>query len=105
MVYDLRVYRITPGSMPKILHRFENHTFGFFKKHGIEVVGFWTHDIANEIVYICKFRDQAAMEKAWAAFPSDPEWIKLRQETEADGELVWELTSHMLNPTSFSPLQ
>jgi hypothetical protein len=105
MVYELRTYRIPEGKMPNILSRFENITFGLFERHGVEVVGFWTRADANELVYICKFEDQAAMEAAWAAFRADADWIKAREQTEAGGPIVAEVLSHLLNPTAFSPLQ
>ena len=55
MVYELRTYKIPEGRMPDALNRFENITFGLFKRHRIEVVGFWTRSDANELVYICRY--------------------------------------------------
>ena len=48
---------------------------------------------------------EAAMEAAWAAFRADPEWIKAREQTEANGPIVEEVLSDTLIPTSFSPIQ
>jgi hypothetical protein len=105
MVYELRTYKIPEGRMPDALNRFENITFGLFKRHRIEVVGFWTRSDANELVYICRYDSEAAMEAAWAAFRADPEWIKAREQTEANGPIVEEVLSDTLIPTSFSPMQ
>ena len=105
MVYELRIYRAVEGRMPNILNRFENITFGLFERHGIEVVGFWTRSDANELVYICRYESEAAMEAAWAAFRADPEWLKAREQTEANGPIVEEVISNTLIPTSFSPIQ
>ena len=105
MVYELRTYKIPEGRMPDILSRFENITFGIFKKYDIEVVGFWTHADANELVYICRYESEAAMEGAWDAFRADPEWLKAKEETEANGPIVAEVLSDTLIPTSFSPMQ
>lgn len=105
MVYELRTYKIPEGRMPDALNRFENITFGLFKRHRIEVVGFWTRSDANELVYICRYDSEAAMEAAWAAFRADPEWIKAREQTEANGPIVEEVLSDTLIPTSFSPIQ
>ena len=105
MVYELRTYKIPEGRMPDALNRFENITFGLFKRHRIEVVGFWTRSDANELVYICRYDSEAAMETAWAAFRADPEWIKAREQTEANGPIVEEVLSDTLIPTSFSPIQ
>ena len=105
MIYELRTYRIPDGKMPDILSRFENITFGLFERHGIEVTGFWQKTDANEIVYICQYESEEAMESAWAAFRADPEWIEARARTEANGPIVSEVISETMTATSFSPLQ
>lgn len=105
MIYELRTYRIPDGKMPDILSRFENITFGLFERHGIEVTGFWQKTDANEIVYICRYESEAAMESAWTTFRADPEWIEARARTEANGPIVSEVISEMMTATSFSPIQ
>ena len=45
------------------------------------------------------------MGAAWDAFRADPDWIKAKAETEADGPIVSEVISKMLSPTSFSPIK
>ena len=45
------------------------------------------------------------MDAAWEAFRADPEWLKAREETEANGPIVEEVFSNTLIPTSFSPIQ
>lgn len=105
MIYEMRTYRILEGKMPDILSRFENITFGLFDRYGIEVMGFWQKTDANEIVYICKYEGEAAMERAWAGFRADPEWIEARARTEANGPIVSEVISEMMTATSFSPVQ
>ena len=42
MIYELRIYEAMPGRLAALNDRFANHTTGFFKKHSIHVVGFWT---------------------------------------------------------------
>ena len=39
MIYELRIYETIPGRLPALNDRFANHTVGFFKRHGIHVVG------------------------------------------------------------------
>jgi hypothetical protein len=41
VIVEMRVYRCAPGRMPALQERFAKHTLGFFKKHGIEPLGFW----------------------------------------------------------------
>ena len=104
MIYEHRTYVIPEGRMPDILDRFETVTMDLFKKHGIEVVGFWTRQDANELIYICPFESEDAMNTAWESFKADPEWIETKAKTEADGSIVQEVISHVLIPTSFSPI-
>ena len=120
MIYELRTYRIPPGRMPDILDRFNTVTMRLFKKHGLEVLGFWTvageqrtvvatgelisRANVNEMVYLLRFESQGAMEAAWGAFRQDPEWLETRKRTEANGPIVQEVISQTLTPTSFSSL-
>ena len=41
-VFELRTYYTNPGKLGALHDRFRNHTNRIFKKHGIEIVGFWT---------------------------------------------------------------
>ena len=70
MFYQLRTYIIPEGRMPDIIRRFEMVTMDLFRKHGIEVVGFWTVDEPNpgrELVYVTRFENQQAADTAWEA--------------------------------------
>ena len=42
MIVEMRIYHCAPGRLPALNDRFENITLGFFKKYGIEPIGFWT---------------------------------------------------------------
>ena len=109
IIYELRIYDTVPGKLPALHDRFQNHTLGFFKKHGIRVVGFWTEDVGtntnNRLVYIVAYESLADREKKWGAFISDPDWLKVRAETEKDGPLVAKITNSILRPTPYSPMQ
>lgn len=107
MIYELRVYEAMPGKLATLNERFAQHTLGFFKKHGINVVGFWTEDIgtSNQLVYILSYQSLADREKRWSAFQADPDWQKLRSETEKSGPLVARVHNSILRPTAYSPLQ
>ena len=108
MTYELRTYVIPKGKMDDILNRFKNVTMRLFKKHEMEVVGFWTvlqKGEKNTLIYLMRFVDEEAMNKAWSAFRSDEEWITTREKTEANGPIVEEVKSELLTPTSFSSLQ
>ncbi|MBI4328414.1 MAG: NIPSNAP family protein [Chloroflexi bacterium] len=103
MVYELRIYEPLPGKLPALLDRFATTTIKFFRKHGIEAVGYWTEEIGttNRLVYLLKWRNLAHREEAWGAFETDPDWLAVLRE---QGPTVARFTVSILRPTAFSPL-
>ena len=106
-VYELRVYHTAEGRLPALLARFRDHTVSLFKKHGMTSVAYWvpSDDPLKDrtLFYILKFpsRDEAA--KRWKAFQDDPEWVKVKNESEAGGKIVDSVDSTFLTMTDFSP--
>jgi len=107
VIYELRVYWPAPGKMGALHKRFNDHTIGLFKKHGIEVVGFWEAMIgtSNVLHYIVRFSDLGHRERAWAAFGADPEWLRVRAESEKDGPIVARIRNEIWRPSAYSPMQ
>ena len=107
MIYEYRVYYAAPGKMDSLHRRFADHTIRIFRKHGIKVVGFWvTENKEDEVLnYLLVFDSTDKMKEQWAAFGSDPEWNRVRDESQRDGDLVAKIESTILYPTSYSPLQ
>ena len=108
MIYEYRVYEAMPGKLPELNARFRNHTLEIFERHGMKNIGYWTAEIgdySNRLIYIIAFEDEGQRERAWAAFREDPEWQRVRAESEANGLLVARVTNTLLNPTDYSPLQ
>ena len=107
MIYELRSYEVVPGRMPAMHARFQNHTIGIFRKHGIEVVGFWDVVIgtSNVLHYILRFDDLGHRERAWATFLTDPDWLRVRAESEKDGPIVARIRTEIWRPTPYSPMQ
>lgn len=107
MIYELRVYDAMPGKLPALNERFAKITMGYFEKYGLKVVGFWTDMIgrSNRLTYMLAFDDLAHRQRAWTAFQSDGERRQAFAETERDGPLVAGLTSTIMEPTAYSPLQ
>jgi len=105
MVYELRVYRCMPGRKADVLARFRNHTMGFFKKYGIEVVGFWDTVVGevDELVYMTRYVSWEDREKKWGAFQADAEWKRARDESHAKGFIVESIRTSLLAATDFSP--
>ncbi|MBP1154998.1 MULTISPECIES: NIPSNAP family protein [unclassified Paenibacillus] len=98
MIYELRIYHIHPGKMQAINNRFSNFTLGIFAKHGMRVADFW-EDISaenNRLYYVLEFDDMEARDAAFKAFQSDPEWQKVKSESEKDGPIVEKLESIFL---------
>ena len=108
MIYELRIYRTLPGKMPALLSRFQNHTLKIWERHGIRQAGFWTTLIGesqNDLTYLLAWESLAEREIKWAAFASDPEWLKVRAETEKDGQINANVATSFLVPTAFSSVK
>ena len=102
----MRVYEAMPGKMASLNRRFADITMGFFEKHDIQVVGFWTEEIGvnNKLIYMLKFRDFEHRQEAWQSFRADEKRAKAFLETEKDGPLVARIQNSILRPTEYSPL-
>lgn len=108
MIYELRVYHCTPGSLAAVLKRFETDTLALFEKHGIRPAGFFNTMIGashNDLTYLLAWESLAEREQKWAAFMSDPDWQRAFRETEANGALVAAIENQILRPTAFSALK
>ena len=107
MIYELRIYEAIPGKLQALSDRFANYTMGAWQKRGWKVVGFWTETIgtSNQLVYMLAFDNLADREKKFAEFLSDPEWNRVRAESEKSGPLVARIRNIILQPTPYSPMQ
>jgi NIPSNAP len=108
--FELRIYTAEDGKLEALHRRFRDHTIGLFKKHGMEVIGFWvpTADdaaAANTLVYVMAYPSQEARDASWKAFVDDPEWKAVYAESHKDGPLVKKVESRKLDPTDYSPLK
>ena len=105
MIYEMRVYRCVPGRLPDLLKRFETITLGLWERHGIRQAGFWTTVVGEsnqDLTYLLAWESLAEREAKWGAFQSDPEWVRKRAETEANGAIVSNIVNSLLQPTGFS---
>lgn len=107
-VFELRIYTAADGKLEALHGRFREHTVELFKKHGMEVIGFWSpvgEKAGNTLVYLLAYPSQQARETMWKAFTDDPEWKRVYAESQQDGTLVTKVESTMLEPTDYSPLK
>lgn len=105
MIVEMRVYRTMPGKMPALLERFERSALPLFDRHAIRPLGFWTVLIGQsnlDLVYLLEWESMADREMRWTAFFTDPDWVKIRTESERDGALVESVSNSFLAPTRFS---
>lgn len=108
MLYELRIYHSNPEKLPLLHKRFETMTLKLWEKHGIRQVGFWTAYIGDnnmDLYYIITWENLAERQKRWDAFQSDPEWLKIKAETEKDGPLYSHITNMIMKPTAYSALK
>ena len=108
-VYELRTYHTAEGKLEALKARFRDHTVQIFKKHGMESVGYWVPEdpamSKNTLIYILAHPSREAADKNWKAFRDDPEWQKVRTESEAGGRIVEKVDSVFMDPTDFSALK
>ena len=71
-VFELRTYQATPGNLDNLHARFRDHTIRIFRKHGMEIVGFWSPTSEDErddiLVYLLAHDSQEAANASWQAF-------------------------------------
>ena len=109
-IFELRTYHCSPGKLPALEKRFREHTVKLFEKHGMTNIGYWTPaegqaGHGETLIYLLAYPDQKSKEKAWKEFGADPEWKKVKADSEANGPLVDHIDRYFMDPTSFSALK
>jgi hypothetical protein len=109
-VFELRTYQAAPDKLDKLLARFRDHTTGLFTRHGMGQFGYWVptenKDGAGEkLIYILTHKSREACDASFKAFRADPEWVKVKAESETAGPLTVKdgVQSVLMVPTDFSP--
>jgi NIPSNAP len=109
-VFELRTYTASPGKLEALNARFRDHTIALFRKHGMEVVGFWEPidkeaGAGEKLVYILAHQSRAAAEASWKAFRDDPDWVRVKADSEKGGALTTKIESVFLAGTDYSPMK
>ena len=107
-VYELRTYTTHPGRLPALEKRFAEHTLKLFEKHGMKNEMYWIPTDAakkdNTLIYVVSHENQEAADKSWKAFGADPDWIKARDASEADGKILAKAPDKVfMTLTDYSP--
>ncbi|MCW0205906.1 MAG: NIPSNAP family protein [Achromobacter sp.] len=108
MIIETRIYHCLPGRLPALHERFRATTLGFFEKHGIQPLGFWTTLAGpsnHALTYMLQWESLAERERKWNAFQADAEWIAKRAASEAERPIVERIENFFLSPTDYSPLR
>lgn len=108
-VFEIRTYTTEPGKLPDLLKRFRDHTTKLFEKHGMTNIGYWVPTdeplSKNTLIYVLAHESRDAAKKSWDGFRSDPDWIKARDASEANGKIVTKVESIFADPTDFSAIK
>ena len=109
-VFELRTYTAPPGKLEALKTRFRDHTIRIFKRHNMEAIGYWVPQDPplneNTLIYVLVHPSREAATKNWADFQADPEWVRVRAESIANGPLTTKTPdSVFLNPADFSPIK
>ena len=108
-VFEMRTYTAAPGKFAALQTRFRDHTLRIFEKHAMQNIGYWIPadppNSESTLVYIIAHKDRESAKKSWAAFSADPEWQKVRTESQKDGSLTSKVESVFLNPADYSPMK
>jgi hypothetical protein len=106
-VYELRIYHAAPGKLPDLLRRFREYTIKLFSKHRMKSIAYWTPidapESSNTLIYVLRHPNREAAAANWKAFQDDPEWQRVKKESEANGKLTEKVDSTFLVLTDFSP--
>ena len=108
-IFEIRTYTAPEGKLDALHARFRDHTVRIFERHGMTSIGYWTPTDSvlskNTIIYILAYPSREAARESWAAFGRDPEWQKVRAESEANGRIVERVQSVFVTPTDYSPIR
>ena len=105
-VYEMRTYTTHPGRLPALNKRFREHTTKLFEKHGMKNEMYWVPTdpklAENTLIYVISHESEDAAKKSWDAFRVDPDWIKARDASEADGKIVLKVEAVFMKKTDYS---
>ncbi|MEX2131766.1 MAG: NIPSNAP family protein, partial [Pseudohongiellaceae bacterium] len=86
------MYTAAPGKLANLHARFRDHTNAIFAKHGMKVVAYWTPtdpaEAEDTLIYVLEHASRTAADASWDAFRQDPEWLRVSEESNANGPIL-----------------
>jgi hypothetical protein len=108
-IYELRTYTAADGKLDNVVARFRDNTVRIFNRHHMKSVGYWLPTEGDKagktLIYILEHANHEDALKNWAEFNADPEWLKVKAESEKDGKIVTNAERVFMSPTDFSPIK
>ena len=108
-VYELRIYHVNEGKLDALVARFRDHTDALFRRHNMVSIGYWQPEDSpgsqNLFIYVLEHPSREEAQKNWAAFQADPDWKKVKADSEVSGPLVDHIDRYFMNPTVFSRMK
>lgn len=109
-IYELRTYTAAEGKLDNVVARFRDHTVRIFERHHMKSVGYWLPTEGDKagttLIYILEHPNREEARKNWAEFGADPEWQKVRAESEVNGRILAKSPeSVFMNATDFSAIK
>jgi len=101
-LYELRTYRLAPGSVSALLAAYERFA-AVFARH-LDLVAYWTADSGElgRAVHLWAYADEADRDRRQAALAADPDFA--HGFLAEAGPLLLGAESTVLIPASYSPL-
>jgi hypothetical protein len=107
--FELRAYHSSSRAIMHSLHeRFAGPETRIFARSGIHPVLYGNTVIGADVpnlTYLIPFDSLGAREKAWDTFNADPEWLKVREESNKNGQLVSVANVSIYRAVPYSPVK
>ncbi|MEX0599913.1 MAG: NIPSNAP family protein [Rhodothermales bacterium] len=103
--YELRTYTAPDGRLDDLNRRFAKYTRPVFFEYGMDGLGYWIpiDNPDNQFIDVLSYPDCVARDSSWARFFRDPDWLHAKAITEAQGDIVTNVESVMMDAADFSP--
>ena len=108
-IFQLRTYHLLPGRLDAIQTRFRDHTQALFEKQGLSNYPYWLtvekEGAQPKLVYFIGHQSKEEFNAGFGRFVADPEWIKVRDASEASGKIVEKIDALFYTALPFSPMK